>query len=277
MRQSLILDLADCSDYRQSLEARPPRIIHGTVGLLAALLGTALAWAALTQADLVVRGPGRVRPTSPPRKVFNPARGDVLSASGRVMEVCFHEGDEVKQGDVLLRLDTARLESEIAKRQRTIRASEEELALGQLRKQLLVRQLEATRATMTAELAQAEEEVRQAKARQAADMRLAQVELDAAKDEYERALRAGSLAVSASERSKAAARVREAEGKLAKAKVSVEEGKLEVLRQRLAAAEKDHALKEQELEVQRAAKQAELDAARYDLDAMERERRQAVL
>ncbi len=279
MRNGLILDLADCTEFRQSLEARAPRVVHGVVGLLAALLGTALAWMALTQADLVVRGQGRVRPTNPPRKVFNPARGDVLSASagGRVVEVRFREGDEVKRGDVLVRLDTARLESEIAKRKRAIQAGEEELGQGQTMKGLLARQREATRATVTAELAQTEEEIRQAKARQAADQRLAQVELDAARDDHERSVRAGARAVSAGELSRSAARVREAEGRLAKAKVSVEEGKLEVQRQRLAAAEKDYAIKEQELDGKRAARQAEVDAARYDLEGMERECRQAVL
>ena len=96
---------------------------------------TALAWSALTQADLVVRAPGRVRPVTSPVKVFNAGRGEVLSASvgGRVVEVTCREGQEVRRGDVLIRLDTERLDNEIAKRQRTIQAGEEELAeLGRL-------------------------------------------------------------------------------------------------------------------------------------------------
>jgi multidrug resistance efflux pump len=142
---------------------------------------------------------------------------------------------------------------------------------------LLARQLETTRDTLAAELAQAEEEIRLAKARLSADLRLAQVELGVARDEHERFVRAGPWAVSASELSKAIARVREAEAKVARARVPVEERKLEVLRQRLAAAEKDHAFKERELGIKRAAKQAEVEAARYDLAAMEREGQQAVL
>ena len=49
MRKNLILDLADCTEFRQTLQARPPRIVHGTALLLATLLGTALLWAASLQ------------------------------------------------------------------------------------------------------------------------------------------------------------------------------------------------------------------------------------
>ena len=62
MRNTRMLDLKDCTEFRQSLEASPPGIVHGTALLLTALLGAALLWAGLTEADLVVRAPGRVRP-----------------------------------------------------------------------------------------------------------------------------------------------------------------------------------------------------------------------
>ena len=69
----------------------------------------------------------------------------------------------MRRGDVLIRLDTERLDNEIAKRQRAIQAGEEELAeLGRL-EQLLAHQFESTRAKAEAELAQTREEVRQAK------------------------------------------------------------------------------------------------------------------
>ena len=165
MRNDLVLDLADCTEFRQTLQARPPRVAHGTVLLLAALLGTALLWAALTRADLVVRAPGRVRPVSTPTKLFSAGRGEVLSASTgcRVIEVNFREGDEVRQGDVLIRLDTSRLAIEIEKRTRTIRAGEEELAKMVGLERLSVRQFEAARAKAEAELAQATEDVKQAR------------------------------------------------------------------------------------------------------------------
>jgi hypothetical protein len=81
MSEAMILDLADCTEFRQTLPARPPRIVHWTVILLAPLLGTALLWTALTGADLAVRASGRVRPVTAPKMVFNTARSYVFSAS----------------------------------------------------------------------------------------------------------------------------------------------------------------------------------------------------
>jgi ATP-binding cassette subfamily B protein len=48
-----------------------------------------------TQADLVVRAPGRVRPVTSPTKVLVPARGEMLTVSfgSRVLEVNFQPGD----------------------------------------------------------------------------------------------------------------------------------------------------------------------------------------
>src|SRR5262249_18001762 len=124
MRDSTVLDLADCTEFRQALQARPPAIVHGTVALLMVVLGTALVWSALTQASLVVRGPGRIRPVTTPVKVFSGVRGESLSAStgGRVAEVHAREGGQVRRGDVLIRLETGRLDNEIAKQERLIRA-----------------------------------------------------------------------------------------------------------------------------------------------------------
>jgi multidrug efflux pump subunit AcrA (membrane-fusion protein) len=280
MRNDLILDLADCTEFRQALLARPPRIAHGTVILLSLLLGAALLWAALTTADLVVRAPGRVRPVTAPVKVFNAGRGEALSASagGRVIEVNCREGDEVHRGDVLLRLDTGRLDNDIARRKQAIQAGEEELARTSRLLELQAQQFAATRAKAEAELAQAEEEVRQAKERQAADVGLAQAEVATTQDELDRLQRlAGNRAVAAADLVKAAGKSREAKEKLEKARVPVEVGRVLVYRQALALAEKDHAVKQEELALKRAARQGEVAAARLELAGLELERQQAVL
>src|SRR4051812_5046792 len=178
MRDAIVLDLADCTEFRQTLQARPPKIVHGTAALLVALVGTAMAWSALTEANLVVRAAGRVRPVTTPEKVFNAARGEVLGggAGGRVIEVRVREGDTVRQGDLLIRLDTHRLENETAKQRRTLRAAEEELETLVRQASLSVRQFEAARAKARAELDQARERVRRARQQQDADIRLVQVE-----------------------------------------------------------------------------------------------------
>ena len=50
MRNDLVLDLADCTEFCQTLQARPPGVVHGTLVLLLALVGTALGWSADTGA-----------------------------------------------------------------------------------------------------------------------------------------------------------------------------------------------------------------------------------
>jgi multidrug resistance efflux pump len=273
------MDLADCTTFRQALLARPPQLAHGTVVLLVALLGTALTWAALTEADLVVRAGGRVRPLATPQKVFNTARTDVLSASngGRVVAVCAHEGDEVHEGDVLVRLDTGRLDKDIARRQQALQTAEDELARITRLGELSAAQAEQARAKANAELAHAEEELLRAKQRQAADVRLLQVELAAATDNEERLRRPSPGAVAPADLVAASARTRTAREQLEKARLPVEDGKVKVLRQALTVTEKEAAVKRDELALRRATKQGEIEAARIELAALELERQHAVL
>jgi multidrug efflux pump subunit AcrA (membrane-fusion protein) len=275
----LILDLAECSEFRQSVEARPPRIVHGTVWLLTAMLGVALAWAAFTQADLVVRGRGRVRPTSPPQKVYNHARGEVLSASAgaRVSGVYVHEGDEVKAGQVLVQLDTSRLTSEIAKQEQVIKAGEEELAQGARMKDLVTLQYQAARATAKAERDTAEEEIKKARAQQEADQRILKVELESAQANEQQLRQLSRGAVSQSEYRTAVDKVRDVKERLEKARQPLPEGKLKVLEQRLAAAEMDYNVRVKELDVKYGARHAEIEAVRQELNMLKAERDRAVL
>lgn len=50
-----ILTLNDCTEYRETVAARPPRIAHLGVILCVTTLTVCLTWAALTPVDLVVR------------------------------------------------------------------------------------------------------------------------------------------------------------------------------------------------------------------------------
>jgi multidrug resistance efflux pump len=280
MRENAVLDLAECTEFRQTLQARPPRIVHGTVLLLGTLLGTALAWAALTKADLVVRAPGRVRPVAAPKKVFNAGRADVLSAGSgaRVIEVNCREGDTVCQGDVLIRLSTERLDNDITKQKRTVRSGEEELAELVRLQELTATQYEATRAKAEAELAQALEEVRKEKAQQATDVRLAALDLASAQDDEERLARlADKRAAAQSDLVKAVSHVREAKEKWQKAQLPVDQSRVEVLRRALTLTDKDFAVKREELAMKRGVKEGDLEAARTTLANLELEREQAVL
>jgi len=273
MRTSLIRDLKDCNQFRQTVQSKPPRLVHGTVLVLAALLTAAALWAALTRANLVVRAPGRVRPVTTPRKVFV-ARAEGLG--GKVAEVNFTQGQDVRAGDVLLRLDTERLRNEIARKRRAIRAGEEELAKAEELEELQRRQAEATVAKLEAEVAQAQEEIKNGKDRQQAERRQAEDEVREAAREAAAMRRLGDLnAVARTEVEKAEAKHREAIQKLQKLKVPLEEGKVAVARKALALAEKDYSIRTEEMKIKRAAKQAEVEAARIELANLELDVRQA--
>src|SRR6516164_5248720 len=275
MPNDLVLDLADCTEFRQTLLARPPKIVHGTTGLLVVLLGAALAWAAATRADLVVRAPGRVRPVSTPKKVYSAARGEVLSAGvgGQVVEVNAREGDEVRQGAVLIRLETGRLDNEIAKQRRLLRVAEEELAKLEQLDELTTRQFAAARSKAEAELAQAREDLRRAKAQQDAEVRLVQVELETAQDE-EGQLRAlvSRRAAPRADLTKAERKTQEAREKLAKARLPVDASRVPVAERALGLVDQDYALKREELKLKLAGKQGEIEAARIELANRELER-----
>jgi multidrug resistance efflux pump len=280
MREDQMMDLADCTEFRQTLLVRPPRIVHGTVILLVLLLGTALVWSAVTTADLVVRAPGYVRPVTTPIKVLVPAHGEVLSASfgGRVVEVKVRPGDEVRQGDLLLRLDTEQLDIEIVKRHHTIQAGEEERRQLEEQEKLLARQFEEATAKAEAEWAREAQEVRLAQARRTSDIHLFQSDLRDA--ETKRALTqrlAASGAAPSDQLRDDEAKLRKAWADLEKARLPVNEEKLKVLRLERVLVEKDYALKRKELEMKRGAKHAEVEAARKDLDNLERERNQALI
>jgi multidrug resistance efflux pump len=184
----------------------------------------------------------------------------------------------VRRGDVLLRLDTGRLDSEIARRKRTIEGGEEELTrLAQLQK-TAERQARATRAKADAELAQAEEEVRQARERQQADVRLAEVEVESARDEESRLRRlVPARAATASDLVKATARRQEAQEKRGKARLPVDESRVAVLRRARELTDQELAVKCEELEMKRRTRQAEVDAARLELATLELERSQSVI
>jgi multidrug resistance efflux pump len=279
MREQFVLDLDDCTEFHQTLLARPPRVVHGTALLLSALLVAGLVWAALTQADLVVRAQGRVRPVTAPRGIVYAGSGEALTASigCRLIEVNAREGDLVRQGDILLRFDTGRLDNEIARRRRIIRAAEEDLARLARLEELAARRAEAARAKAEAELAQAQQEVRRGRERRDTEIRLARLGLSRAADEQDQLRRLFERhATARSELAQATVRLREAEQTLAKAQLPVDEDRPEVLRRSLALIERGEAVRREESVSKRAAKQAELDATRLELANLELERAQAV-
>lgn len=280
MRNSVITDLADCTLFRQTLEARPPRIVHGTTFLLVSLMSAALIWAGLTHADLVVRGAGRVRTLESPYRLVNQVQSEVLSASagGRVVEVNAREGDEVKRGAVLVRFDTERLDNEIVRQEQKIRLAENELAKFAQIEQLQARQFEATRGKAQAELGLAVETLGRNKERQAAETREIEAELTGAREDEGRLIQlvAGRAAPRADLQS-ATTRRHALEKRLEKARVQAEEGQLDTARKGMTLLERDHALRQEELDLKRSVKQTEAQSAKIELTNLTTQRQQAVL
>jgi multidrug resistance efflux pump len=272
------LDLSGCTEFAQTLQARVPRLAHGTVVLLTLLLAGALVWAGLTQADLVVKAVGRVRPVTAPQKVFSQGRGEVLSASvgGRVIEVRYADGQEVRKGDVLVRLATDRLDTDLARRRQLLRTAEEELVRGRRLERATLAQCQAARARAAAELAQVEKEVAQAKQRQVLEVRLAETELRLAEEE-DRRLRQSGMGVTASERARGRGRVDDAQARRARARLPVDEGRVAVCREALALAQKEEVVKREEFALRREQKQGEIRALRLEVAGLELERHHAEL
>jgi hemolysin D len=275
MSQSLIVNLADCSQFRQTVAARPPRIVHGAVILLLSLLAAAVTWAGLVKANLVVRAAGRVRPVEIPTRVFAPTGADI---AGRVVEAPFDEGDVVKKGDILIRLDTAQIDNRIAKLQRTLTAAEEELAKLKGLEALIDDQLTTAKAKATAELTQNKAAAVRAHNQRASSIRSAEAGVDAAKDVLNRKqqLRA-SRAVTEEEIVKSATALREAEEKLVAAKLPIDHGPVHVAHQALDLVEREFAVRRAEAEARRAAKEGEVAAASRDLRQLELQKAEAVL
>jgi multidrug resistance efflux pump len=210
--------------------------------------------------------------------VFSHGRGEVLSAGvgGRVIEVRYTEGQEVRSGDVLIRLATDRLDADMARRRQLLCTAEEELTRTRRLEQASLRQSQTARARAAAELAQVEKEVAQAKERQTQDVRLAESEARVAQDEEERLRRSGR-GVAEVERVRARGRLDEARAKLARARLPVEEGRVEVCRKALALTRREEVVKKEEFALRCEQKQGEIRALRLELAALELERRHAAL
>lgn len=275
MPREVLIDLADCSRFRQAVAARPPRVVHGAAILLLGLLAAAVLWAALVKASLVVRAVGRVRSVEVPARVFTPTFSEL---AGRVVEAPFKEGDHVLAGDTLVRLDTAQIDNRIEKLERTLAAAQEELGKLAGLEVLLVEELSAAKDKALADLEQAEAALARDQDKRASAMRSAEAGARATRDVVERMQRLrSSAAVTESEFVKAETALSEAEEKLVDASLPVDQGPVEVARKSLELVERQFAVRRADAEARRAAKEGEVAALRKDVGQLELQRAECVL
>jgi multidrug resistance efflux pump len=182
------------------------------------------------------------------------------------VEVHVREGDQVRKGDLLVRLNTERIDNDIAKQRQFIQASEQELSKLDQTQQVLKLRYEAAKAKSEAELAQAQEEIQTANQRRDSTIRLAKVGLQLAEDELRRAQKlVASKAIAEAELVAIDARYRESRLTLQEAQIAVDQGRLSVLQQALQLVDKEHAIDCVELDAKRESKRSELAAAELEL------------
>lgn len=274
-------DLTDCTQFRQTLQAKPPFVIHGTVLLIVGLLIAAVVWAARTEADLVVRAPGRVRPMVRVERLADSAAEESQispSRDGRVVKIHVREGDKVRKGQILVELDTERLRNDIARHQRTIQAAETELTNLATTKSLLAKRLASETRKANAELKQAEQELIVAEKRRTAEIQQHSVTLAAAKATLSRIEKAYQQnAVTASQLEEAGTNVKAAAALVKKASLPVDAGKRNVLRQAVDVLRKEYDVEASKLTTQQQIKREKLQAAKLELANVELELRQSSL
>jgi multidrug resistance efflux pump len=270
-----IVKLADCTRFRQTIEARPPAVVHGAALLATTVVFVALLWSTLTPVNLVVRAAGRVRPIDIPTKVFTAANTKV---DGRVIEVPFREGDHVRRGDAVLRLDSARLENELSKLDRNLATAREELAKIDDLASLIEQQFQTSLARAEAELKQAERDLVRDTDRRQAEIKRAEVELSTARDSLARTEKLViSQAVTRAQMIEETAKADDAEQKLVVARLPVDQGRLAVMTQARNLVERDFAVRRAETASKRLAKRGEIEGVEKEIFALRLQLDQATL
>ena len=280
MNDERVLDLSDCTMFRQTLMAKPHSMSHGTLVLSLALLGSAVLWSYLSRVDVVVKAPGLIRPLHATDSGREGLGGHRVTSSvgGRVTEITIREGDTVKRGDLLLRLDTESLDNQIAGVSEQIMLGEQALAQLMSLRDRLPKLLEATKDNVEAKLRQAEAETARARDIRAVEMRLAELEKQHAVG-HEKRLReyveqgaAGHLEFDLAVKER-----EEAEITLVRAQLPSATGRVEVLRTDLRRIEEQHARDSEELQIRIAAKRGKVSSARASLANLELRREQATI
>jgi HlyD family secretion protein len=181
------MKLENCTEFGLTVRSRPPAITHGTIWLLTLLLGGGITWMALTMASLVVRAPGLVRPVSSPEGVYVRGNSEALSASAtlRVGKVFYHQGDRVNKGDVLILLDTPKLETDIVKNKDRMKTLQATLRERGHELQLKKNEHEAKLAADRKLIDEAKEDVRKAKEERKIKIMNSRVELKVARAKAE--------------------------------------------------------------------------------------------
>ncbi len=263
MRTHRVFAIAECAQLSRVIPGTPPVGVMGVAGLLAALVLAAVGWASLTEADLVVRAPARVRASTAPAVAFTASTGDRVTAAigGRVAAVLVRDGAKVRAGDPLATLDTAQLANDVARLEAGALAARQARDATVRMAELARAEFEAAQATRDAELAQVAHDEWRARSRRLTDIALARSAFDSAERELAR-VRAlvSDGAASQTQLELATAKQAERRAELGAAAVAAAGGRAEVLRRQRTQAERELAVRTEERAQLLARQTAELEA-----------------
>ncbi len=140
-----LLEWEELSDSRELLEARTPRVITWTIGLILIILCAGVVWCIFGKMDVVVKASGVVRSNDSAVKV-------VSQAAGSVEKIYFQPGQRVKKDQVLYEMNQEQWmadDKRLAEQLQTTRDElkqltrfEEQLRTGDLNEQSVYLQIE---------------------------------------------------------------------------------------------------------------------------------------
>ena len=152
MQTSHVRELKDCNRFVQTIQCEPPASSTPSRCCSSDWWQRRRCGPASPASISSSPPPAGSAPASAPKKVsVTRTEGSIA----KVAEVFFTQGQEVREGEVLLRLDTEKLRNDLARKRRAIRAAEEELENGDRLAELQQRQGETAVAKLDAEIAQA--------------------------------------------------------------------------------------------------------------------------
>ncbi len=261
-----IVPFDECGAWHQSLETRPPRLMHFTAVFAMLVLMTAGVWLALTRVDLVVRAAGTVRPRENPTHIFT---ANETGLTGRIAVVVVRPGDKVVAGQLLMQLDTSALDVDVDKEQRKIQAAKRELLQIDQWAKLLETQRSVAVEKTRREKKKAERDWIQVEERRQSELRRAVAEREAAAMDLDRAERlARGMAISQAELEQARIKLQAAEEKQRMAEMPTENHAVAILEQATLLTDQDFAVKLAELETRRLEKQGQLEQSEREISRL---------
>ena len=107
------LSLEQCAEYHRIHSAPVPVKAHFTCIVFSTLVVVALVWLAMTMANVVVRGTGRMRPIANEKGMEAVSEKINSEVSSRIQAVYVVENQAVSKGQVLVEIDTHQVEHQI--------------------------------------------------------------------------------------------------------------------------------------------------------------------